>query len=318
MKLRKALPVSLFGAVLGLCGLANDWRAAHKLWQLPAWPGECIAALGVAVWCVCVVLYAAKWCWLRQEALEEARHPIQCCFISLVPVSTMLAALALQPYSDGIALVLYIPGAVGALTFSAWRQGALLKGARELGTATPVLYLPSVAANFVTAIGAGAFGWMLAAQAFLGAGLLSWLAIESVLLHRFLHGEPLPKTLRPTFGIQLAPPAVGLVALVAATDSPPTLFATILLGYGILQVLIAARLLGWLLEGGFVAGFWSFTFGMTALALGAEKLASGGHELASWCAPLLFVLANGVVAAVAMRSALLLAQGRLLPIPALK
>lgn len=316
MKLHNAMPASLFGAVLGISGLANDWRAAHRLWRLPAWPGEAIAALAVAVWSVCVALYAAKWIWRRQEALAEARHPVQCCFIALVPVSTMLAALALQPYGHALAVVLYVCGAAGAVAFSVWRQGALLQGARELGAATPVLYLPSVAANFVAAIGAGAFGWQLAAQAFFGAGVLSWLAIESVLLHRLLHAEPMPMPMRPTYGVQLAPPAVGLVALIAATGTPPTLLASMLLGYSVLQVLIAARLLGWLLEGGFGAGFWSFTFGITALALGAAKLAIEGHELAGWLAPWLFALANGVVGAVALRSAWLMTQGRLLPAPA--
>lgn len=315
MNLRHVIPASLFGAVLGISGLANDWRAAHKLWHLPAWPGEAIAALAVAVWSVCVALYAAKWVWRRQEALAEARHPVQCCFIALVPVSTMLVALAVQPYGHALAAVLYICGAVGAVAFSVWRQGALLQGARELDAATPVLYLPSVAANFVAAIGAGAFGWQLAAQVFFGAGVLSWLAIESVLLHRMLHAGPMPMPMRPTYGVQLAPPAVGLVALIAATGAPPALLASMLLGYSVLQVLIAARLLGWLLEGGFGAGFWSFTFGITALALGAAKLAIGGHELAGWLAPWLFALANGVVGAVALRSAWLMAQGRLLPAP---
>jgi tellurite resistance protein len=318
MNLRYVMPASLFGAVLGISGLANDWRAARRLWQMPQWPGEAIAALAIAVWVACVVLYSAKWRWRRQEAQEEANHPIQCCFIALFPVSTMLVALLLQPYSHLVAIVLYVCGAVGAVAFSVWRQGALLKGARELGTATPVLYLPSVAANFVAAIGAGTFEWQLVAQVFFGAGILSWLAIESVLLHRLLHAEPMPKPLRATFGVQLAPPAVGLVALIATTGSPPELLASMLLGYGMLQVLIAARLAGWLLEGGFGASFWSFTFGMTALTLGAEKLAVHGHELAGWFAPWLFILANGVVGAIVLRSAWLLAQGRLLPAPATK
>jgi tellurite resistance protein len=320
MNLRSVLPASLFGSVLGLSGLANDWRAAHQLWQFPLWPGECIAVLAVAAWLACVTLYTAKWFLQKHEALEELNHPIQCCFIALIPVSTMLVGLTLLHYWRPLAMALYLVGATAAVAFSVWRQGGLLQGARDLNTATPVLYLPSVAANFVAAIGAGAFDWVLVAQVFFGAGLLSWLAIESVLLHRLLHAEPLSPGLRPTFGVQLAPPAVGLVALIAATGSPPPLMASVLMGYGVLQVLLVVRLLAWLLEGGFGAGFWSFTFGITALALGAEKLALDGHPLARWLAPLLFMLANGVVGAIAVRSVWLIARGKLLPqlVPASK
>jgi tellurite resistance protein len=79
-------------------------------------------------------------------------------------------------------------------------------------------------------------------------------------------------------------------------------------------VLIAARMLGWLMEGGFSGGFWSFTFGITALSLGAERLALQGHALGGTLAPLLFLLANGVVGAVALRSLWLLNKGRLVPV----
>lgn len=314
MNLRYVMPASLFGAVLGLAGLSNDWRAAHKLWQLPSWPGEGLALLAVTVWALCLALYVAKWRWRRQAALDEAGHAIQCCFIALIPVSTMLAALAVLPYARPLALLLYGAGLVGALAFSVWRQGLMLRGGRELGTATPILYLPAVAANFVAAIGAGALGWTELAQPLFGIGLFSWLAIESVQLHRLLHAEPLPAALRPTYGVQLAPPAVGLVAYLAATNTPSPLVASMLLGYAVYQVLIAARMLGWLMEGGLSGGFWSFTFGITALALGAERLALQGHAVGAAAAPWLFLLANGVVGAVALRSIWLLAQGKLVPL----
>ena len=314
MNLRYAMPASLFGAVLGLAGLANDWRAAHKLWELPAWPGEALAFLAVVVWAVCFAMYAAKWLWRRQAAVDEAQHAIQCCFIALIPVATMLAGLMVLPYSRPLALVLYGVGVVSALGFSVWRQGLMLRGGRELGSATPILYLPAVAANFVAAIGAGALGWTELAQPLFGIGLFSWLAIESVQLHRLLHAEPLPPALRPTYGVQLAPPAVGMVAYMATTDTPSTMVVSMLMGYAIYQVLIAGRMLGWLMEGGFTGGFWSFTFGITALSLGAERLALHGHALGGTLAPVLFLLANGVVGAIAVRSVWLLNKGRLLPV----
>ena len=100
----------------------------------------------------------------------------------------------------------------------------------------------------------------------------------------------------------------------SAADTLSPMVASMLLGYALFQVLLAARMLNWLLEGGFTGGFWSFTFGITALSLGAERLALQGHALGDALAPYLFLLANGVVAAIAVRSLWLLNRGRLLPV----
>jgi len=33
------IPAAFFGIVLGLAGLGNAWRAAHRVWQAPAFVG---------------------------------------------------------------------------------------------------------------------------------------------------------------------------------------------------------------------------------------------------------------------------------------
>jgi tellurite resistance protein len=281
---------------------------------VPAWPGEAIAALAVLVWLAWLALYGAKWASLPAQAREELRHPVQGGFLMMIPASTMLVATLLLPYGPVPARALYLLGLGGAILLGLWQQGSMVQGGRDPGSATAVLYLPSVAASFVGAIGAGAFGWQTLAQLFFGAGLLSWLALESVLLHRMMHGQAMPAALRASFGVQLAPPSVGLLALFAASGAAPSLFASMLFGYALVQLLLAIRLLHWLLEGGFGPGFWSFAFGITALSTGALKLAAGGQELVQYLAPALFLLANGVVGAVSLRSLWLLRAGKLLPL----
>jgi tellurite resistance protein len=49
---------------------------------------------------------------------------------------------------------------------------------------TPVVCLPTVAGSFVSTIVLGAFGHWDWGAPFFGVGVRSWLAIESVLLHR--------------------------------------------------------------------------------------------------------------------------------------
>lgn len=313
MKLRVLMPASLFGMVFGIAGLASAWRAAGSVWNLPAWPGQALTALAVLVFVVLLTLFIAKWMWLPAQAREEVRHPVQSSFLMMIPVSTMLVATLLLSHGPALARALYVIGIVGAVLLSVWQQGSVMQGGRDRKTATAALYLPSVAANFVGAIGASAFGWGTLAQLFFGAGVLSWLALESVLLNRMMHGEALPPSMRASFGVQLAPPAVGLLALFAASGLPPMLFALALFGYALVQLLLAIRLLPWLLEGGFGPGFWSFSFGITALSTGTFKLAAQGVALAAHLAPWVFLLANGVVAIVGLRSVWLMAAGSLLP-----
>jgi tellurite resistance protein len=268
------------------------------------------------VWAILMVLYACKWIWARHEALAEFRHPILCCFVGVVPLSTALVALALKPYLPGVATVLAAVGIVGQLTFGVYRTGQLWMGGRDHSTTTAVLYLPTVAGSFVSTLVLSAFGHPDWGSLFFGAGLLSWLAIESVVLHRLYTVSELPVPLRPTLGIQLAPPTVGCAAYLSMTTGAPDLFAQALLGYGLFQVLLLIRLLPWIVRGPFTPSYWAFTFGASALATDSlrflERGASGPIPL---MAPYLFAAANIVIGGIALGTLWLLRRGRLLPPP---
>ncbi|MGC3991106.1 MAG: dicarboxylate transporter/tellurite-resistance protein TehA [Chthoniobacteraceae bacterium] len=317
MSVRPAFPVvpaSFFGTILGVIGLGNCWRLAAKLWALPAGIGEGIMLLGSVLWGLLVFFFLGKWRWQRAEARAELQHPVLCCFIGLAPVTGVLVALAVAPYSHPVAVALWALGAAGQSLFSLYRTGQLWKGGRDPGTTTPVLYLPTVAGNFVSSIGASALGFPLLAPLFFGAGVFSWLAIESIVLHRLLIHDPLPKPLRPTLGIQLAPAVVGCVAYLGLTKGTPDLFAQCLLGYGLLQALMLIRLLPWLCEQPFSASYWAYTFGVDALALAVLRFVERGlGGPYPGLAIAVFVLANLVVGGIFFASLWALVRGKYLP-----
>src|SRR5258706_4766152 len=114
------VPVAFFAIVLGVLGLGATWREAARLWGARAWVGEAIVMLGVTIWLVLLVLYAAKWVWARAEALAECRHPVICCFIGLIGMATLLVAIALLPYARPLALALFVAGSAGQLAFGLW------------------------------------------------------------------------------------------------------------------------------------------------------------------------------------------------------
>ena len=308
------IPVSFFGMILGLVGLGNCWRVATKIWNLPSWIGEMMMLIAVVVWLVLILAYIGKWLWIRGDALAEFSHPILCCFVGLVPVSTVLVALAIDPYSREIAVGLFAVGAIGQLGFGVYRSGRLWMGGRSPEMTTPVLYLPTVAGSFVSAIVASALGYRDWGMLFFGAGLFSWLALESIIMNRLFLLEALPKPLRSTLGIQLAPPTVGCVAYLGITSGHPDAFAQILFGYGLLQALILLRLIPWLCQQPFGASYWAFTFGISALALSSLHLVERGMTGAmEKLAVLLFIGANLIIGSIALGTLRLLLRGKLLP-----
>jgi len=308
------IPASFFGIVLGLAGLGNAWRAAHRVWSLPAVVGESLLLLATLVWITLVAFYVAKWIYASHHARSELSHPVQCCFVGLIGVSGMLIAGAILPYSRGVALILFVVCVIYTVLFAAWRTGTLWQGGREAAHTTAVLYLPTVAGSFVTAAVASALGYADWGQLAFGAGLFSWLAIESVLIHRLYTAEALPLPIRPTLGIQLAPPTVGAIAYLGISSGPPDLFVHALLGYGLLQALILIRLLPWIRAQPFSAGYWGFTFGLSALASAPLRLIERGETgPIALLAPYLFIGANVIILAMSLATLNLWARGKLLP-----
>jgi len=313
------IPASFFGIVLGIAGLGNSWRAAASVWGLPAAPGEVLSLLAFVVWLIVSILYITKWLSARSEALAELEHAVQCCFVGLAGVATMLAGLALLPYSRPATEILFAVGAVFTFAFALWRTGRLWQGARDVTTTTPVLYLPTVAGSFVTAIVSGALGYQEFGQLAFGAGFFAWLAIDSVLLHRLLTAPELAVQLRPTLGIQLAPPAVGSVAYLSVNGGTPDMLLHAMLGYAILEAAILLRLLPWIMKQPFAGSYWAFTFGATALATAAIRTAGHSSDAVfQGLAMAIFIGVNIVVGLIAIGTLWLIARGKLLPAPAPK
>jgi len=309
------VPASFFGIILGLVGLGSVWRAAAEIWRVPGQIGEAIMMLSIGCWVLLVIFFFRKWIDEPTEARAELRHPIMSCFVGLGPVSTVLVALAVAPYSLLVAKSLFWIGAWSQLCFCLHWTGQLWMGGRDPNMTTPAFYLPAVAGSFVSSTVAGALGYSHIAPLFFGAGLFSWLAIEPVILHQlFYTRDSMPKALRPILGIQLAPPALGCVAYSAMTLGKPDVFAQMLLGYGLLQALILVRLQGWLREEPFGASYWAFAFGFTGLALSCLRFVERG--MGGVFVPLAivsFIGANAVVCILALQSARLLIRGDFLP-----
>jgi len=311
---RGTIPASFFGIAVGALAFANLWRVAIRVWHLPAVVGPVMTIASLAVWFVILLAYGHKWLTHAAGARTEMQHPVQSSFAALGPVSSRLAAQLLQPYAYHLALALFGVAVVAQLALGVYLHGRLWQGGRPPELVTPAVYLPTVAPSFVAGTTAAAFGFHQLGGLFFGAGVLFWLTLESLILHRAAVHEPLPDALRPVLGVQLAPPVVGGVTYMSLSSGTPDLFALMLLGYGLYHALLLLRLLPWIRQQAFVPGYWGFSFGVAALPTMVlrmvERGATGPVELA---APVLFIASNVIIAILVVKTLGLLVRGKLLP-----
>jgi tellurite resistance protein len=311
---RGRIPVAFFGIAVGALAFANLWRVAIRVWHLPAVAGTLLTIAALAVWLVVMVAYGHKWLTRAADARAEMQHPVQSSFAALGPVSSLLAAQLLEPYAHTLALGLFGVAALAQLALGVYLHGRLWQGGRKPELITPAIYLPTVAPSFVAGTAAAAFGFHQLGELLFGAGVLSWLALESLILHRAAVHEPLPEALRPILGVQLAPPVVGGVTYLSLSSGTPDLFALALLGYGLYQALLLLRLLPWIRQQAFVPGYWAFSFGVAALpTMVLRMLERGAAGPLEWAAPVLFIAANVIIGVLVVKTVGLLVQGKLLP-----
>lgn len=307
------LPAGYYGMVLGTIGMGFAWRYASTIWPVTRWPGEILVTLAMVIWGLLTFAFITRAVRFPCSVLAEMRHPVMSSFVSLFPATTMLVAIGFVPWYRPLALVLFSVGVVVQLGYAAWQSAGLWRGKHPEEATTPGLYLPTVANNFISAMACGALGFHDAGLVFLGAGVFSWLSLEPVILQRLRSAGELPAAMRTSLGIQLAPALVACSAWLSVNGGQADTFAKMLFGYGLLQLLFTLRLMPWYLSQPFNASFWSFSFGVSALAttglhLGQSSPSGFFHAIAI---PL-FIFTNAIIALLLVRTFILLMQGKLL------
>nr|WP_254227457.1 dicarboxylate transporter/tellurite-resistance protein TehA [Burkholderia multivorans] len=223
--------------------------------------------------------------WVRAECL----HPVQGGTPALLSAATALVAMAILPYSTTAAWTLAVGSIAWHVGFSLWHTGTLWQGGRRATDTLPTVYLPTVDGNFTSAAVLGALGRPDWGWLFPGAGLFSWVALESLVIQRLWHPTAVPSRQRPLSGIQLAPPAVCAMASLALSPGRLEPWILMLSGYGLFQLLLGLRLGSWLRAQPFVPAYWAYTFGVDATAVATLKLVRSGAGSAQLLALPVFI-----------------------------
>jgi tellurite resistance protein len=306
------LPVGLFAVPVGLFALAGAWRRAEAFgWEIALPISSALGELSAVLLALLMTLYAAKAIRHTSNVSAEFTHPLIGSLFALIPLSLMLCSVHFgQAHNTGwltfTLLALTLQGVI------ALRVVALLAtGKLHAVAVTPALYLPPVAGGFVGALAMHSLGYPGWAGLLFGMGLASWALLEARVLNSLFEG-PLPEALRPTIGVELAPPSVA--TLVAASLWPSLPGEVLIVGLGVAAgplVAVMARW-SWWSKVPFSIGFWSFSFPVGALAGAVIEVVRRGH----WPAlvgGIALAMASSVILFLAVRTVILALQGRLLP-----
>jgi tellurite resistance protein len=306
------LPVGLFAIPVGLFALAGAWRRASAFdWEMAAPVSRALGAIAAVLLAVLVLLYAAKTVRYRQSVAAEFTHPLIGSLLALIPLSLMLCSVHFGQANHAgwltfTLLALTLQGVIALRVVSLLATGKL-----HAVAVTPALYLPPVAGGFVGALALHTLGYPGWAGLLFGMGLASWALLEARVLNSLFEG-PLPEALRPTIGVELAPPIVA--TLVAASLWPALPGEVLIVGLGVSAgplVAVMARW-SWWTKVPFSIGFWSFSFPVAALAGAVIEVLRRGHWPALVGA-IALTMASSVFLFLTVRTLVLIIQGRLLP-----
>jgi len=268
----------------------------------PALVGEAILLLTALAWLAVVGAQFWRAVQHRQEFIADLVHPVRVAFAAAPTIGLMILAGALFPYLPEPARLLWVVAVALHLLVAMMLLRRIVAGRGQVAMLAPPLMIPFVG-NILAPIMGAPMGFAQASWAMFGVGLLLWLMLKPLLLHRLLAGPALPPPLQPAIAIFLAPPAAGALALAALTGgvSGPVLM---LAGLAVLVAAVLLSLVQEIRSAPFGPAWWGLTFPTAAFAI--MLIAFGAPAILGWAA---LALTTGVTGYVAVGTLRALAAG---------
>ncbi|WP_374680087.1 SLAC1 anion channel family protein [Hydrocarboniphaga effusa] len=253
------LSIAMFGMVMGVGGLANAWSSAHQVFAVPELIGEVLLVLALAIFAVLVCVHVAKLLLQREAVVEEFRHPLRSSFFPAVSVASMVLSVGLRTHSEPAAQLLWWFGAGLHLLLALTLIRRWIMKPQDESILTPAWFIP-VVGNIFVPLGGVPLGHVEISWFFFSVGLVLWVAFFPIVLHRVLFAPALSERSVPTLFILLAPPSIGLSAILLFSHGVSGPLVEILYCFALFLALLLASLLRHAVHGPFFMSWWAMTF----------------------------------------------------------
>ncbi|UCH75566.1 MAG: SLAC1 anion channel family protein [Rhodospirillales bacterium] len=304
------MPVSLFGAVMGIAGLGLLWRDVAGVFGVPPAIGEALVFIGAAVFVVVGVSYVLKMLRHRPRVAAEYANSAQAGFFSTVPIGGLLVSAGMFPYSAALADALWWPST--ALMFAL----SLLMVARLLAESHPVdsangSWLICTVSPIIVPLAGLPLGHHELSHFMLSIGLFMWVVMFAIVLNRTIFGSEMELGLRPTWFIFIVPPAITFLSYLEITGGQLDFFARSLFYLTMFLTAVLLYVARGFLSWPFTVAWWAFTFPLVAMASAAVTYhAAQPRPVTAVLALAAVALTTAIVALVAWRTARNLLTGK--------
>lgn len=272
------LPVSIFGAVMGLSGLSFAWRLANHIWQFNLAVSEIIGAAAVLLFIFLITVFALKFHKDPAQLKMELNHPVSVSLYATVIISLLLIPGLLLSYLPGLAVAVWLTGAVSMFLFAWFVLRMWLDHQQLPENAMPVWVIPIVGTLDVPIVGSHLpiAGVHEICMLFFGIGIVFSFILLTMILSRLMFQAQLPTAVQPTLLILTSPLALAFTGYISLTGAQDT-FSTAIFYFNIfLFALLASKIIMLPKTCPFFVSWWSVSFPMAAVTISALHYA-GAH-----------------------------------------
>ncbi|PFH04627.1 tellurite resistance protein [Collimonas sp. PA-H2] len=269
------LPVSLFGSVMGLSGLAVAWRMAHAHFGVPQWAGEYIGYAAMLSFAAMAIGYGVKLLSSFGSVRAEFNHPIAGNLFGTPLISLLLLPILLADISLPLARVLWMLGAVGMTAFAWLIVSRWMRVQQNATHATPAWIVPVVGLLDVPlAVPSLHLQSMHGVMMFaLAVGLFFAIPLFTMIFSRLMFHETMPAALQPSLLILVAPFSVGFSSYVTTTAQVDAFAEALFMLMLFVLAVLAGRLRHLRSCCPFRVSWWSVSFPLAASATAALRYA---------------------------------------------
>ncbi|KPV45761.1 hypothetical protein AN477_01960 [Alicyclobacillus ferrooxydans] len=312
----KLFPISLFGSVMGLSGLALGWRIAFTQFHAPFWISQAISVIAILDFILVAIVYAMKVMRHNAHVIEEFLHPISGSFFGTFTIALLLLSSVVFPYNSTTGEVIWIIGVILTIAMAYISFSRLLGQKINVLHATPAWIIPGVGVLDVPVTsGDIPFPWVHQVN-LLSFAIGSVLALMLLILifARLIYQEPIPKKLTPSLMILFAPFSVGFLGYVdGIRHQHIDLFASMLFYFGLFMFCVMYFRVFFRKDLTFGPAWWAVSFPMAALANSSLEYAAYLHtEFMNFVSLFLLGLVTLTIVWLAIRSLLHQSRGTFL------
>lgn len=229
-------PVTMLAGILAFFGTGTAWDIAITSFGMPSVISKLFLGFGLGFALAVIGLYASRHARHPSSLREDLYHPRRGNFLAAAPLGLLMIIETFAVQLDAIADGIWIAACLMTVAVSAMILNQWLSRRFHPEEVSPAWFLPSTGLLIVPITGAP-LGYPDLSWMFFGVGMLLWIGLLPITLHRLMFCSPLSPVLLPDLFLLIVPPTLGCIAITRLNGGYMDDISVALLGFSLLILL---------------------------------------------------------------------------------